>query len=87
VQPGIIWLAAKTGRRILPAALATGRAWHARSWDRFTVPKPFARVCFAVGTPLDIPQDVTREHVTQLAEELRERMALAREQAHARLAT
>lgn len=50
-QPGAIWLARATGQPILPFHAEASSAWHARSWDRTQVPKPFARVAVAVGPP------------------------------------
>src|SRR5262245_39324362 len=41
---GLCWLARKTGAPILPVGFACNRAWRLRSWDRFTIPKPFARI-------------------------------------------
>jgi hypothetical protein len=31
-----------------------------RSWDRFEVPLPFSRVCFAWGEPIWVPRDADR---------------------------
>jgi lysophospholipid acyltransferase (LPLAT)-like uncharacterized protein len=41
---GICKLAAMTGRPIVPAVFHPSRSWRTRSWDRFEVPKPFARI-------------------------------------------
>jgi lysophospholipid acyltransferase (LPLAT)-like uncharacterized protein len=30
------------------------RAWRLRNWDRFTIPKPFARVTVAYGEPAKV---------------------------------
>jgi lysophospholipid acyltransferase (LPLAT)-like uncharacterized protein len=32
------------------------RAWRLRSWDRFLIPKPFARVRIVYGTPFRIEE-------------------------------
>lgn len=50
-QPGALWLARATGQPILPFHVEAASAWHARSWDRTQVPKPFSRVAVAVGPP------------------------------------
>lgn len=34
---------------VLPVAASASRAWRLRSWDRFMIPKPFARVTIAYG--------------------------------------
>jgi lysophospholipid acyltransferase (LPLAT)-like uncharacterized protein len=50
-QPGALWLARATGNPLLPFHAEAASAWHARSWDRTQVPKPFARIGLAVGPP------------------------------------
>ena len=44
VKPGLIRLAAESGRSVQPLAAACSRAVTFSSWDRFTLPWPFARV-------------------------------------------
>jgi lysophospholipid acyltransferase (LPLAT)-like uncharacterized protein len=55
VKPGLAWLASRTGLPVLPVASAARSAWVFRSWDRFRVPKPFARVVVSYGEPVAIP--------------------------------
>lgn len=49
--PGALVAAQRGGGAILPIAASASRAWRLRSWDRFLVPKPFARVTVAYGAP------------------------------------
>ncbi|WP_396625204.1 lysophospholipid acyltransferase family protein [Luteitalea sp.] len=56
-QPGAVWLAKATGQPILPFHMESTSAWHAKSWDRTQVPKPFARVAVAVGPPFRVAAD------------------------------
>ncbi len=56
-QQGVAFLAAATGFPILPLALAASSAWRFRSWDRFQVPRPFARVAAVAGAPIEVPRD------------------------------
>ncbi len=51
-QPGALVAAWKSGRVILPVGVHADRAWRLKSWDRFTIPKPFARVRVAFGEVL-----------------------------------
>ena len=44
VKSGTIPLAHAAGARILPTSISADKAWHANSWDRFMVPKPFSTV-------------------------------------------
>lgn len=56
-QPGALWLAKATGQPILPFQAESASAWHAKSWDRTQVPKPFTRIAIAVGPPFYVPAD------------------------------
>lgn len=50
-QPGLFVAARRAGTVIVPMSMFAKRAWRLRSWDRFTIPKPFARVCVTMGEP------------------------------------
>lgn len=54
-KPGIAVLAATTQQAIYPWACAVNRAWRLNSWDRFAIPKPFARMVCAFGPPIPPP--------------------------------
>ncbi|MBC8143874.1 MAG: lysophospholipid acyltransferase family protein [Armatimonadetes bacterium] len=56
-QPGMIFLARKTGKPLIPVGIAATPRKLFKSWDRFMVPLPFARVHFIYGEPLTIPDD------------------------------
>jgi lysophospholipid acyltransferase (LPLAT)-like uncharacterized protein len=65
VKDGIIFLAAQSGRAILPVGVSATRAWRPRGkWTDMLVPKPFSRMVIAVGSPVFIPQNVSREEIT-----------------------
>lgn len=49
--PGALVAAQRSDRLILPVAVSVDRAWRLKSWDRFLIPKPFARVTVAYGEP------------------------------------
>ncbi len=55
--PGAAVAASKAGALILPMAAHADRAWRLGSWDRFMIPKPFARVTIAYGEPVRLPGD------------------------------
>lgn len=57
MNSGVAWLARSTGAPILPTAVAVDRGWRLRSWDRFVIPKPFARLVIAFGAPVSVPPD------------------------------
>jgi lysophospholipid acyltransferase (LPLAT)-like uncharacterized protein len=63
--PGAAIAAQRTGAMILPTRATASRAWRLRSWDRFLVPKPFARVDVAYGTPTLVDASSPREAAEQ----------------------
>ena len=52
VKPGIVRAAQRAGAPVLPVTARADRCWRLRSWDRLTVPRPFARVVVEYGRPL-----------------------------------
>jgi len=58
---GVVYLASKSGAPIMPLTYAADRAWRLKSWDRYLIPKPFARVHIHLGEPLWVPSDLSRE--------------------------
>lgn len=48
---GIIFLAQKSGAPVYPVHLEYSHAWRVRSWDRFFLPWPFAKVRVIFGPP------------------------------------
>jgi hypothetical protein len=52
---GPVMLASQTGFHVLPIAVNYSSHWCLRSWDRFQIPKPFAKVTLIIGEPVAIP--------------------------------
>lgn len=52
VKPGAIAAAQHAGVPVVPLTAIASSAWWVRSWDRFCIPKPFARVEIAYGAPI-----------------------------------
>jgi hypothetical protein len=71
---GIAWLARATGAPILAVGIAVDRAWRLRSWDRFTIPKPFARLRVDYADPVQVPTDASDADLEALAANLREQL-------------
>ena len=57
MNPGLAWLARATGYPVVPIGFACGRAWRARSWDRFTIPLPWTRVVMTYERPIAVGRD------------------------------
>lgn len=73
VKPGLVWLASRTGRPVVPVATAASRGWKLNSWDGFRIPAPFAHVIMGYGEPLTVPPDLDEG----AAEAWRERLECA----------
>jgi lysophospholipid acyltransferase (LPLAT)-like uncharacterized protein len=58
--PGALVAAQRSDSFILPVAASADRAWRLRSWDRFVIPKPFARVTIAYATPTKVSATTSR---------------------------
>lgn len=56
-EPGVVIVAARAEVPIVPVGVAASRSWRARSWDRFLVPWPGARVWVVYGEPLRFSRD------------------------------
>lgn len=54
VAPGVVFVAAVSGRVLMTVGFAASRAWHAKSWDRMVIPKPFARIVIAYDATLGV---------------------------------
>jgi len=57
---GALVAAQRSDSFILPVAASADRAWRLRSWDRFMIPKPFARVTVAYGAPAKVLAKTSR---------------------------
>jgi lysophospholipid acyltransferase (LPLAT)-like uncharacterized protein len=55
-KPGAIMLAQISGRPMLPMAYAASSAWLV-AWDKFVIPRPFARIAIAIGEPVTVARD------------------------------
>ncbi len=59
--PGALVAAHRAGAPIVALAAHVDRAWRLESWDRFEIPKPFARITIAYTEPLDVGGGSARE--------------------------
>ena len=58
---GIVFLAQKTGAPVVPIHMEYSSCWRLKSWDRFIVPHPFAKLRAIFGMPLRIAETQTPE--------------------------
>lgn len=60
VAPGALVISQRTSAPMVPTSAAADRAWRLRSWDRFMIPKPFARVTVTYGEPMQAAAESAR---------------------------
>lgn len=82
LKPGLVFVAEHLGRRIVPIGTSASDSWVSRSWDRFRVPRPFARVSITHAAPLrpklegeshDEARDRVQAAVVAVTDEVRRR--------------
>ncbi len=81
VKSGILYLASRTGRRIVPVAFDASSAWRPQGrWTDMTVPWPFRRAYFLGGEPISVPPNLDRDGIELYRHRLQTDMdALAKE--------
>lgn len=72
-KPGALLLAQMSGRPVLPMAYAASRAWLIK-WDKFVIPKPFARIVIAIGEPCYVPRGTDAAALERLQAEMEKKL-------------
>lgn len=74
LSPGIVFLASRSGRAIVPTAFTCERGWRfGVGWTDLLVPKPFSRIHLLTGEPIhispeaDLRSEVARVQAAMLA--------------------
>lgn len=64
--PGIVALAQKSGRPILPLAVASSKRWQLpKSWDLTTINKPFGKSAIVMGNPIWVKSDANQKELEE----------------------
>jgi lysophospholipid acyltransferase (LPLAT)-like uncharacterized protein len=63
MSQGPIILASKTGRPILPISINASRYWEVKSWDKFQIAKPGAKIEAVFGDLIKIPPELSAEEI------------------------
>lgn len=84
-KAGAIKLAQVTGAPIGAFHLEPEKAWVAKSWDRFQVPKPFTRIAVSWGPWTRVPADAAQKVLDEKREEVDNALERARMRAYAHL--
>ncbi len=69
-KKGVILMAQQAQVPILPVSFSSRPAIRFKSWDRYMLPKPFARVLINIGEPFRVPQDLAGEELNKLKQRL-----------------
>jgi lysophospholipid acyltransferase (LPLAT)-like uncharacterized protein len=68
MSKGPVALASRTGYPVLPVSINYSSYWELRSWDRFQIPKPWAKVRLVLGKPIQIPENLSDEDIEKWRE-------------------
>ena len=74
VQIGIIELARRTGGPVIPVGFGASAGWFLPTWDRFFLPRPFARGVFVFGDGLVVPPESDRPALETARADLERRL-------------
>lgn len=74
LKPGALIAAQLSGGMVLPVTAGASAGWYPGTWDRFLVPKPFARVRVVYGTPREIPRGIDDRELERHAQEIEEQL-------------
>jgi lysophospholipid acyltransferase (LPLAT)-like uncharacterized protein len=74
MKPGAIFTAQISGKAVVPIAYAASPAKLLRTWDKFVIPFPFARLRIAIGEPYFPPKRMTEEEMAAAQKELERRL-------------
>ena len=74
-KAGTVLMARVAGVPIVPIGCAADRAWYLeKRWDRFMIPKPFARIVVAVGEPVPVPRSVALDDLEPIRVNVQQRV-------------
>jgi len=75
IKTGIIYLASRSGRGIIPAAHSCRHAWHIRgNWTDMMIPWPFTVLYARGGPPFFVPAGLERDELEEYARRLEAEM-------------
>lgn len=81
IQDGAVYLASRAQLPVVPAGFACSACRRAKSWDRMIIPRPFADAWCVVGEPIDVPEDLTRDQLSQYRSRIQRAMDAVQAQA------
>jgi len=73
-QPGAVYIASRTGMKIVPVGVGYSRPWRLKSWDHFAIPKPFSRCRAIAGVPIAVPSNLRSSGIEEYRRLLQDEM-------------
>jgi lysophospholipid acyltransferase (LPLAT)-like uncharacterized protein len=67
-KAGIVVIAKESKAPIVPVIAIANRYWEFNSWDKFKIPKPFAKVKIVYGQSIIVPADANEEAINSIAQ-------------------
>lgn len=79
IKPGVVYLSKKCNVPIIPVGSAFSNNWtFNKAWDKFEIPKPFAKAGLVLGEPFLVPKDM---EIDEACIELKKRLSFCEDQA------
>jgi len=75
LEPGLVYLAARTGLPIVPIGIGYCRPWRMASWDRFALPRPFTLGTCVTADPIRVPPDADRHELDRYQDLVADKMS------------
>lgn len=69
---GAVLLAKSSGAPLMPIMWGTDRSWVLNSWDRFIIPKPFAKIVYCHTEPIWVPESASDDELEIYRKQLEE---------------
>ena len=76
VKPGAIRIGLDSDAVLVPFYVTSDRAWYANSWDKFLIPKPFAKVTIRFGPMIELSKPASEAVFEHLRRQLEDTMAV-----------
>ena len=73
-KSGVVLMARIVNARLVPIGYAANRAWVLNTWDRFMIPKPFAKIVITIGEPIEPPRGAALEEIESVRDEMQAAM-------------
>jgi len=61
MSKGPVFLASLTGAPVVPVSINASSYWELKTWDKFQIPKPWAKLTLVMGNGITVPPDLDEE--------------------------